>query len=250
MKTAFNLREYDITVAEVHRNLPAQPALRTRHPLREGCEHRGERRPGRLFRRQDGPFAEGQARRQAPRLGSGRLVGAGEHPARRAIVRNQPRARARLPQHPRTPVLLRRLRRLGPEVSHQGARHLLAAVPRAVHAHDADPARRRRNWRRSASPTSSSATPARFPANRLTAGVDSKTSICLSLEDRELIILGTEYAGEMKKGVFTVANYFAPKRGLLSMHCSATADRQIGPLVAALRAVGHGQDNALRRPEA
>jgi phosphoenolpyruvate carboxykinase (ATP) len=67
-----------------------------------------------------------------------------------------------------------------------------------------------------------------FPANRLTAGVESKTSICLSLEDRELIILGTEYAGEMKKGVFTVANYFAPKRGLLSMHCSATADRVSG----------------------
>src|SRR6516164_4216183 len=65
-----------------------------------------------------------------------------------------------------------------------------------------------------------------FPSNLFTVGVDSKTSICLSLEDRELIILGTEYAGEMKKGVFTVANYFAPKRGLLSMHCSATADRQ------------------------
>jgi phosphoenolpyruvate carboxykinase (ATP) len=67
-----------------------------------------------------------------------------------------------------------------------------------------------------------------FPANRLTTGVDSKTSICLSLEDRELIILGTEYAGEMKKGVFTVANYFGPKRGLLSMHCSATAERGSG----------------------
>jgi phosphoenolpyruvate carboxykinase (ATP) len=67
-----------------------------------------------------------------------------------------------------------------------------------------------------------------FPANRLTVGVGSKTSIDLSLEDRELIILGTEYAGEMKKGVFTVANYFAPKRGLLSMHCSATADKQSG----------------------
>jgi phosphoenolpyruvate carboxykinase (ATP) len=67
-----------------------------------------------------------------------------------------------------------------------------------------------------------------FPSNRLTAGVGSKTSIDLSLEDRELIILGSEYAGEMKKGVFTVANYFAPKRGLLSMHCSATADMQSG----------------------
>jgi phosphoenolpyruvate carboxykinase (ATP) len=32
----------------------------------------------------------------------------------------------------------------------------------------------------------------------------------------------------MKKGVFTIANYFGPKRGLLSMHCSATADRQSG----------------------
>ncbi len=67
-----------------------------------------------------------------------------------------------------------------------------------------------------------------FPANRLTVGVESGTSICLNLEDRELVILGTEYAGEMKKGVFTVANYFAPKRGLLSMHCSATADRKSG----------------------
>src|ERR1700758_52631 len=67
-----------------------------------------------------------------------------------------------------------------------------------------------------------------FPANRLTAGMGSKTSIDLSLEDRQLIILGTEYAGEMKKGVFTVANYLAPKRGILSMHCSATADKQTG----------------------
>jgi phosphoenolpyruvate carboxykinase (ATP) len=67
-----------------------------------------------------------------------------------------------------------------------------------------------------------------FPANRLTAGMGSKTSVDLSLEDREMVILGTEYAGEMKKGVFTVANYFAPKRGVLSMHCSATADRETG----------------------
>jgi ATP-dependent phosphoenolpyruvate carboxykinase len=54
----------------------------------------------------------------------------------------------------------------------------------------------------------------------------STTSIDLSLEDKELVILGTEYAGEMKKGVFTVANYFALKRGVLSMYCSATADKQ------------------------
>ena len=35
------------------------------------------------------------------------------------------------------------------------------------------------------------------------------------------MILGTEYAGEMKKGVFTIMNYLMPKRGVLSMHCSA-----------------------------
>ena len=67
-----------------------------------------------------------------------------------------------------------------------------------------------------------------FPANRLTTGMGSETSIDLSLEGKELVILGTDYAGEMKKGVFTVVNYFAPKRGVLSMHCSATADKGTG----------------------
>jgi len=67
-----------------------------------------------------------------------------------------------------------------------------------------------------------------FPANRRTKGMTSKTSVDLSLERREFIILGTEYAGEMKKGVFTMMNYFGPKRGILSMHCSATADKKTG----------------------
>src|SRR5882724_2940864 len=67
-----------------------------------------------------------------------------------------------------------------------------------------------------------------FPANRLTSGMGSKTSVDLNLEDKELVILGTEYAGEMKKGVFSVANYLAPKQGVLSMHCSATADKKTG----------------------
>jgi phosphoenolpyruvate carboxykinase (ATP) len=64
-----------------------------------------------------------------------------------------------------------------------------------------------------------------FPADRLMPEVGSKTCVSLSLEGRELVILGTEYAGEMKKGVFTAVNYFAPKRNVLSMHCSATADK-------------------------
>ena len=86
----------------------------------------------------------------------------------------------------------------------------------------------------------------RFPANRYTAGMGSKTSICLDLEDKQMVILGTEYAGEMKKGVFTVMNYFAPKQGVLSMHCSATADKQRA-LFPAVRLVRHRQDHAFGR---
>lgn len=67
-----------------------------------------------------------------------------------------------------------------------------------------------------------------FPANPHTEGMTSRTSIDLSLEARELVILGTEYAGEMKKGVFTLMNYLMPKHGILSMHCSATADPHTG----------------------
>ena len=67
-----------------------------------------------------------------------------------------------------------------------------------------------------------------FPANRMTSGMSSKTSIDLSFEDKELVILGSEYAGEMKKGVFTIMNYLMPKKGILSMHCSATADVKTG----------------------
>ncbi len=68
----------------------------------------------------------------------------------------------------------------------------------------------------------------RFPANRYTTGMTSRTSVDLSFELRELVILGTEYAGEMKKGVFTIMNYLMPARDVLSMHCSATCDPRTG----------------------
>lgn len=54
----------------------------------------------------------------------------------------------------------------------------------------------------------------------------SKTSVDLDLAAREVVILGTEYAGEMKKAVFTLMNYLMPKQGVLSMHCSATVDEE------------------------
>ena len=58
-------------------------------------------------------------------------------------------------------------------------------------------------------------------ADSAVPGVDSKTSVNLNLADQEVVILGTQYAGEMKKGVFTIMNYLMPKQDVLSMHCSA-----------------------------
>ncbi|UJF24843.1 phosphoenolpyruvate carboxykinase (ATP) [Suttonella sp. R2A3] len=62
------------------------------------------------------------------------------------------------------------------------------------------------------------------PADTSVEGVNTETSVSLSFEDQEMVILGTEYAGEMKKGVFTIMNYLMPLKGELSMHCSATAE--------------------------
>jgi len=52
-------------------------------------------------------------------------------------------------------------------------------------------------------------------------GLTSQTCSGLNLKSQEMVIIGSEYAGEMKKGIFTVLNYTLPKQGVLSMHCSA-----------------------------
>ncbi|KAJ5928882.1 Phosphoenolpyruvate carboxykinase (ATP) [Penicillium verhagenii] len=61
-----------------------------------------------------------------------------------------------------------------------------------------------------------------FPANRFTEGMTSATSVAINFADKEMVILGTEYAGEMKKGVFTVLFYEMPvKHNVLTLHSSA-----------------------------
>ncbi|KDE06319.1 phosphoenolpyruvate carboxykinase [ATP] [Microbotryum lychnidis-dioicae p1A1 Lamole] len=61
-----------------------------------------------------------------------------------------------------------------------------------------------------------------FPANRFTAGMTSSTSVEVNFKRKEMVILGTEYAGEMKKGIFSVMHYLQPvKFGNLSLHSSA-----------------------------
>ena len=55
-------------------------------------------------------------------------------------------------------------------------------------------------------------------------GLNSETFIIFNLQKRIGIIGGTEYSGEMKKGIFSVLNYMLPMKGVLSMHCSANVD--------------------------
>lgn len=57
-----------------------------------------------------------------------------------------------------------------------------------------------------------------FPCNRYTHYMTSSTSIDINLARREMVILGTQYAGEMKKGLFSVMHYLMPKRQILSLH--------------------------------
>jgi phosphoenolpyruvate carboxykinase (ATP) len=52
-------------------------------------------------------------------------------------------------------------------------------------------------------------------------GVHSEAAILINYSTHEVLIAGTGYAGEIKKSVFSVMNYVLPKRGILSMHCSA-----------------------------
>ena len=61
-----------------------------------------------------------------------------------------------------------------------------------------------------------------FQADPAIDGSQSETIVTLDLERREILICGTEYAGEIKKSLFTVMNYLLPLRGVLPMHCSAS----------------------------
>jgi len=64
-----------------------------------------------------------------------------------------------------------------------------------------------------------------FKADPATHGTRSSTFIVLDLARRTILIGGTRYAGELKKSMFTVMNYYLPKQGVLSMHCSANVGR-------------------------
>jgi phosphoenolpyruvate carboxykinase (ATP) len=64
-----------------------------------------------------------------------------------------------------------------------------------------------------------------FQTDPAVDGVRSSTTVALSFEQRTILIAGSEYAGEVKKSIFTVMNWLLPAQGVLPMHCSAN----IGP---------------------
>ena len=55
-------------------------------------------------------------------------------------------------------------------------------------------------------------------------GLNSETAVLFNITSREQVILNTWYGGEMKKGMFSMMNYYLPLNGMASMHCSANTD--------------------------
>ena len=57
-------------------------------------------------------------------------------------------------------------------------------------------------------------------------GLNSETAVVFNITSREQVILNTWYGGEMKKGMFSMMNYYLPLKGIASMHCSANTDME------------------------
>ena len=67
-----------------------------------------------------------------------------------------------------------------------------------------------------------------FPCNRFLSNMTSSTSIDFNLEKGEILLLGTQYAGEMKKSMFSVMHYLMPPKNILSLHssCNISLDKE------------------------
>lgn len=88
-----------------------------------------------------------------------------------------------------------------------------------------------------------------FPCNRYTHYMSSSTSIDLNLKRKEMVILGTQYAGEMKKGLFSLMHYLMPKRGILSLHsgCNMGKSEDVALFFGLSGIVGERKREAHRR---
>ena len=229
---------------------PCQPvdrrAVRGRDPPRGGPRRgRGPaRRPDRQAHRS---LAGGQVHRRRARQPRQDLVGSGQPADLGGRLRSTADAADRLPRRPRPvqPGLLHRRaprpiagrcgstrRRPGPASS----RATCSAGRRAAQLAAFEP-----NFTIICVPS--------FEADPEREGTRTGTAILVHLRRMEIIIVGTEYAGEIKKSAFTVMNYLMPDEGVLPMHCGhqRRPGRRPGGLLRALR---HRQDDPVGRPAA
>src|SRR5262249_55033028 len=90
---------------------------------------------------------------------------------------------------------------------------------------------------------------ATFQADPARDGTRSATFILLALARRLVLIGGTEYAGEIKKSVFSAMNYVLPQQGVLSMHCSANYGRDRDDVALFFGLSGTGKTTLSADPE-
>jgi phosphoenolpyruvate carboxykinase (ATP) len=222
MTESFSLASYGITAAEGHPERRAGAALRAR------AEERGRDRD--LFDRRPRGDVGGEVPAGAPtdkrivrEEGSENDVWWGKVniALERPVVPDQPRAGRRLPRHPRHALRGRRLRGLGPQAYRIKIRVICSRAYHALFMWNMFIRPSDEQLESFGEPDYTIINAGAFSANRNTTGMTSKTSIALHFGRQEFVILGSEYAGEMKKGVFTIMHYLMPKQGVLSMHCSA-----------------------------
>ena len=226
---------------------PRQPlhrrAVRGRHPPRRGPRRR--RRPARRPDRQaHRPLARGQVHRRRavePRRRSG-----GARSTGRSREAHYDRLRARLVEYARDarpvrPGLLHRRRAGPPPLAARLHRDRLGEHLRAQPVPPAD-----RRQLAAFAPNFTIICVPSFKADPETEGTRTGTAILVHLGRMEILIVGTEYAGEIKKSAFTVMNYLMPDEGVLPMHSAINvgAGRRRGGL---LRPVGDRQDDAVGR---
>ena len=80
-------------------------------------------------------------------------------------------------------------------------------------------------------------------------GLNSETAVVFNITSREQVIVNTWYGGEMKKGMFSMMNYYLPLKGIASMHCSANTDLNGENTAIFFGLSGTGKNNTFHRPE-